>query len=115
MLYLREAGLCSEAHIYTAHPADKAGFLITGRCLMTDIEYSDKMARKFRPLDRETLDVESKLSSLIITDEGKIQGITPLRSRSKTDVANSGFKRVGNRNFIVAPRGRDTIVILDEA
>jgi len=82
---------------------------------MTDIEYSDKMARKFSPLDRETLEVESKLSSLHITEGGKIQGITPLRSRSKTDIANSGFKRVGNRNFIVAPRGSNTIVVLDEA
>lgn len=82
---------------------------------MTDVEYSDKMARKFSPLDRETLDVEAKISRLAVSDEGRIQGITPLRSRSKTDIPNSGFKRVGNRNFIVAPRGRDTIVILDEA
>lgn len=82
---------------------------------MTDIEYSDKMAKKFSPLDRETLEVETKLRSLHITDDGKIQGVTPLRTKSKTEIANSGFKRVGNRNFIVAPRGRGTIVILDEA
>lgn len=105
--------MCSD-DTHTLHTPLKAGFLFYN-AHMIDIEYSDKMAKKFSPLDRETLEVEAKLRSLQINEEGKIQGITPLRSKSKTDIPNSGFKRVGNRNFIVAPRGRSTIVILEEA
>ena len=82
---------------------------------MTDIEYSEKMAKKYKPFDKNTLMIESKLSKLDVTEEGKIQGVVPLRGKEKMGHANSGFKRIENLNLIVAPRGRNTIIVLDEA
>jgi len=83
---------------------------------ITEIVFSGKMADSFKPMSRKTLALEAKLTELTISQDGRIQGVSPIKNRANgTLPANSGFKKFGNEGtFIIAPEGQDTVVVFGE-
>lgn len=82
--------------------------------MLREIIFSNKLHKKYDPLDKRTLEVERKLCTLQVSADGKIQGVMPVRGKEKTGTKNSAFKRVGNLNFLIAPSEYSAIIILDE-
>jgi hypothetical protein len=78
-----------------------------------ELVYSSKLEKKFDPMDPKTLAIEAKLSSLDVTEEGRIQGVVPAGANKSLPV-NSAFKRVENYNFIIAPEPSGVIFIAGE-
>lgn len=83
--------------------------------MVMEIVVANKIIGRLDPLDQGTLHIEEKLANLVIGPDGKIQGIKPITNRAnKTLPPNSGFKRIEERNLILAPEGQHTIIVVGE-
>jgi hypothetical protein len=78
-----------------------------------EIVFTSALARRFDPLSTETLTIEAKLSSLDVSQEGKIQGVVPVGSDKRLP-PNSAYKRIKEFNFIVAPENNGVIAVLGQ-
>lgn len=78
-----------------------------------EIIYEAVAADRFDPLAGETLAIEQKLSRLQITLDGRIQGVRPLPSKIAGKPPNAAVKKVAGIPLLIAPEGREGIVVLD--
>ncbi len=80
-----------------------------------EIIVEGKVEKRLKPMSQITLEVEQKLSELDISPDGKIQGVRPITSGANgTLPPNSGYKKIGEINLIIAPQGKDAIVVVGE-
>lgn len=75
------------------------------------IVYTHSAARELKPMDSRTLEIESKLGTLEISADRKIQGVISLGSKVNGHVANSCLIKICNKVLVIHPEGTDTIVV----